>query len=114
MMFIAMNRFRVQEGRGPDFEAAWKERDSYLAEVPGFLSFHLLKGEGGTYVSHSTWASEAAFEAWTESEAFKKAHSRRLPEGILAGPPQFSGYSVVLSLEAGGAVTAGAEGSAAG
>jgi heme-degrading monooxygenase HmoA len=113
-MFIAMNRFTVQPGRGADFEQAWRDRDTYLAEVPGFLTFHLLKGEGDVYISHSTWESEAAFAAWTESEAFRKAHGRRLPEGVLAGPPQFAGFDSVLSLEAGGAAPTGAGKSHAG
>jgi heme-degrading monooxygenase HmoA len=113
-MFIAMNRFTVAPGRGEDFETAWRERDTYLDEVPGFVRFALLKGEGGVYISHSTWENEAAFEAWTESEAFRKAHGRRLPEGVLAGPPQFAGYSVVLDLEAEGAAPAGSRENAAG
>jgi len=103
-MFIAMNRFQVQAGRGADFEAAWRNRDSYLDQVPGFVRFHLLKGEEGTYISHSTWESEQAFADWTESEAFRKAHGQRLPEGVLAGPPQFSGYTAVLSQNAGAPV----------
>jgi heme-degrading monooxygenase HmoA len=100
-MYIAMNRFRVNAGREEDFERTWRERQSYLGEVPGFESFHLLRGEtrdGLTpYVSHSTWASREAFVAWTESEAFHKAHaSARSPQGTLAGPPVFEGYDVVL------------------
>jgi heme-degrading monooxygenase HmoA len=43
-MFIAMNRFRIAEGREQDFESVWKNRQSYLAEVPGFVEFHLLRG----------------------------------------------------------------------
>lgn len=113
-VFIAMNRFRVRPGRDADFEAAWRERESHLAAVPGFQRFYLLKGEGGTYVSHSTWESEAAFAAWTESEAFRKAHSRRLPEGVLAGPPELACYDVVLTEEAGGPARTTAEGTAAG
>jgi len=98
-MFIAMNRFKVNDGQGPAFEQAWKERESHLGRVPGFMLFQLLKGEDGTYVSHSTWESEAAFADWTKSEAFRKAHANRLPEGILAGHPQFSCYEVVLAQE---------------
>jgi heme-degrading monooxygenase HmoA len=98
-VFIAMNRFKVNEGRGPDFEKAWKERESHLDGVPGFMLFQLLRGEDGTYVSHSTWESEDAFAAWTRSEAFRQAHANRLPEGILAGHPQFSCYEVVLAQE---------------
>jgi len=99
-VFIAMNRFKVNAGRGPDFERAWTERESYLSGVPGFRLFQLLKGEDGTYVSHSTWESETAFQAWTRSEAFRKAHSNRLPEGILAGHPHFSCFEVVQVQEA--------------
>lgn len=100
-MYIAMNRFRVNEGREADFERQWRERDSYLHEVPGFRAFHLLRGstqEGiTTYASHSEWESEQAFVAWTQSESFRKAHaSARSPEGTLAGPPRFEGFTVVL------------------
>lgn len=100
-MYIATNRFRVNTGREEVFEEIWRKRDSYLHEVPGFRSFHLLRGEtneGTTlFVSHSTWESREAFVAWTESEAFRKAHSdARSPQGTLAGHPVFEGFEVVL------------------
>ena len=38
-MFIAMNRFRIGKGYEEGFEKVWRERDSYLSEVPGFRSF---------------------------------------------------------------------------
>ena len=93
-MFLAMNHFKVGVGRGADFESHWKNRKSYLEEVPGFVAFHLVRGddeEDGThaYASHTTWESRAAFVAWTESEAFRKAHGQgRMPEGVLLGPPR--------------------------
>lgn len=101
-MFIAMNRFRIASGREPDFEEMWRKRDSYLNDVPGFREFHLLRGpafEGGTlYASHTVWDSREAFEAWTESDAFRKAHAQgRAPEGTFLGPPDFEGFDAVLS-----------------
>jgi len=100
-MYIAMNRFLVNEGRETGFEETWEKRERHLDEVEGFIDFKLLRGdtaEGKTaYISHSTWASKDAFVAWTQGEAFRKAHSdARSPEGTLAGPPQFGGYDVVL------------------
>jgi len=100
-MFIAMNRFRIAPGRESDFEQIWKERDSYLAGVEGFREFHLLKGPSDQirtlYASHSVWDSRSAFIAWTESEAFRRAHSQgRAPDGIYLGPPEFEGFDVVL------------------
>ncbi len=100
-MYIAMNRFRVNAGFEDGFEQMWRSRDSYLSEVAGFKDFHLLRGataDGITiFVSHSTWESHGAFVAWTESEAFRKAHGdARSPQGTLAGHPVFEGYEVVL------------------
>lgn len=100
-MYIAMNRFYVNEGHETVFEEIWRKRETYLDQVPGFKKFNLLRGEtkdGITlFVSHSTWESRNAFIAWTESEAFRKAHGdARSPQGTLAGHPVFEGYEVVL------------------
>ena len=43
-MFIAMNRFQVHPERSDEFERSWRERDSYLAEVPGFVEFARSRG----------------------------------------------------------------------
>ena len=100
-MFIAMNRFRIARGREETFEELWRKRESYLDEVPGFRAFHLLRGpsddEATLYASHSEWASRDAFEAWTRSESFRKAHAQaRAPQGTYLGHPRFEGFEVVL------------------
>jgi len=78
-MYIAMNRFKVKKGSEAAFEQVWLGRDSYLERVSGFVEFHLLKepeAEDHTlYPSHAVWASRAAFEAWTKSEEFRRAHA---------------------------------------
>jgi heme-degrading monooxygenase HmoA len=97
-LFIAMNHFQVDPARGAEFEGLWKERETHLAEVPGFVRFALLRGdEPGHYASHTTWESRAAFEAWTRSEAFKKAHAQaRMPSGLLVGHPKLAAWEAVL------------------
>jgi len=97
-LFIAMNHFTVDPERGADFEEHWRKRESYLAEVPGFLHFALLRGdEPGSYASHTSWESRAAFEAWTGSEAFRKAHAQaRTPAGLLQGPPRLALFEAVI------------------
>ena len=81
-MFIAMNRFEITPGFEEGFEEVWRNRESFLDDVPGFVSFTLLKGattESHTlYASHSTWQSRSAFTAWTESENFRKAQEEIL------------------------------------
>ncbi|HAX19915.1 MAG TPA: antibiotic biosynthesis monooxygenase [Hydrogenophaga sp.] len=100
-MFIAMNRFRIAPGRESDFIEVWRLRDSRLAGVPGFQSFHLLQGpsneQATLFVSHSTWDDAAAFEAWTRSESFRAAHANAGQQrDLYLGPPQFEGFDVVL------------------
>lgn len=100
-MFVAMNQFQVAPGRGPDFEAMWRERESYLEDTPGFVRFALLRGEDGVYLSHSTWASREAFEAWTRSEQFVAAHrAGGSVEGVLAGHPELRVFELVIEEEA--------------
>ncbi len=97
-MFIAMNHFRVAPGKGEEFETIWRERETYLESVPGFLHFALLRGdEEGEYVSHSTWESREAFEAWTQSEEFRKGHAQGSLMSILQGPPQVRLYEAVVT-----------------
>ncbi|MCE2391140.1 MAG: antibiotic biosynthesis monooxygenase [Proteobacteria bacterium] len=99
-MYIAMNRFRIAAGFEEGFERLWAQRDSYLEEVPGFREFHLLRGpseEGETlYASHTVWDSRADFEAWTQSESFRKAHAQaRAPKGTYLGHPRFEGFEAI-------------------
>jgi heme-degrading monooxygenase HmoA len=98
-MFIAMNRFRVKKGCERDFEQVWLNRDSQLHKVPGFVEFHLLKGpeheDHTLYASHTVWQSEAAFEAWTRSEAFREAHKGAgQNKPLYLDHPQFEGFEV--------------------
>ena len=100
-MFIAMNRFKITLGSENDFEDVWRNRDSHLDGVEGFVSFNLIKGESNKeytlYASHSTWKSQKNFEAWTKSESFRKAHKNAgKNKNLYIGHPQFEGFNVVI------------------
>ncbi|MGY2050175.1 antibiotic biosynthesis monooxygenase family protein [Methylobacterium sp. JK268] len=102
-MFIAMNRFKVYKDAAAEFEEVWLGRDSHLGEMPGFVAFHLLRGPEAEdhvlYASHTVWESRAAFEAWTRSEQFRKAHSRApSTKPLYLTHPQFEGFEAVQSL----------------
>ncbi|WP_317931344.1 antibiotic biosynthesis monooxygenase [Halioxenophilus sp. WMMB6] len=96
-----MNRFKIALGKEQEFIDIWKNRDTYLAEVPGFKQFHLLQGatneEYTLFASHSIWESAEAFSNWTKSEAFRQAHANAGgSKGIYLGPPQFEGFEQVV------------------
>src|SRR3569623_1278169 len=100
-MFIALHRNKNVLGREDEFVAVWKYRETHLGVVPGFQQFHLLRGPSDVratlFASHSVCDSRAAFEDWTRSEAFRRAHaSAGAAREIYLGPPQFEGFDVVL------------------
>ena len=102
-MYIAMNHFHVAAGRGEEFEQLWRERESYLADVPGFVEFHLLRGPAAEdhtlYASHTVWQSHDAFEKWTKSDAFRKAHANAgSHRNVYLGHPNFEGFEVVTGV----------------
>jgi heme-degrading monooxygenase HmoA len=104
-MFIAMNRFKVALGSEGAFEEVWTTRDTHLKDVPGFVEFHLLKGpqreDHVLYSSHTLWANRAAFEAWTQSEAFRAAHRNAGNESraLYLGHPEFEGFEVLQTVK---------------
>ncbi len=102
-MYIAMNRFQIRRGSEDEFERMWKQRDSHLSGVPGFVEFHLLRGpetESFTlFASHTVWESLAAFEAWTTSNAFRAAHAQAgQNRQLYLDRPHFEGFEVVQHL----------------
>lgn len=105
-MFVAANRFRVIPEHAGAFEQAWLTRESHLHEVPGFLRFHLLKGPAAEdhilYSSLTFWASREAFEGWTRSEQFRRAHAGAgaVSKPTTLGPPQFEGFEVLQTIGA--------------
>ena len=103
-MFIAMNRFQVKTGSEQAFETLWATRESYLSELPGFIEFHLRRGpdaeDHGLYSTHTLWASKAAFENWTRSDQFRKAHARadnQTGDSLYLGHPKFEGFEIIQS-----------------
>ncbi|TCM68617.1 antibiotic biosynthesis monooxygenase [Rhizobium sp. BK068] len=101
-MYIAMNRFKVAIGSEADFEEVWRNRDSSLSQVPGFVEFRLLRGKTNTqeeytlFCSHTLWQSEEDFVNWTKSENFRAAHrSAGERKAMYKGPPVFEGFNVV-------------------
>ena len=96
-----MNRFKIIIGKEQDFENVWKNRDSHLENVPGFIKFNLLRGSANSdftlYSSHTVWSSENDFLDWTKSESFRLAHKDAgKNSSMYLGHPEFEGFKAVL------------------
>lgn len=96
-MFVATNHLVVREGSGAEVERRFAGRSGVDAQ-PGFVRFELWrmrKAQGAEeYLVVTYWESEAAQAAWTQSEAFRRAHAGARPDFILASTPR--SYDVVL------------------
>ncbi len=100
-MYIAMNKFKIIEGKEELFENIWKNRETHLENVSGFKKFHLIKGikkdNFTIYASHSSWNSENDFINWTKSESFRLAHKDAgKHKDLYIGHPEFEGFQVVI------------------
>ena len=103
-MFIAMNRFQVIRGEEEAFEQVWLSRDTHLEAVPGFVEFHLLRGDSHEdhtlFSSHTVWQSREDFEEWTRSDAFRAAHRNAGGnKPLYLGHPRFEGFDVIQTVK---------------
>ena len=96
--------FQGHQGGTQSLEDLWVARQSHLDEVKGFRAFHLLRGperdDHVLYSSHTIWASQEDFTAWTKSEQFRAAHQHageRKP--LTLGHPEFEGFEVIQTIE---------------
>lgn len=101
-MYIVMNRFKVIPGKEEVFLNIWRQRESHLDQMPGFVHFYLLQGakkeEYTLFSSMTQWQSQADFLSWMHSDAFKKSHARAggAPTDLYAGPNEIECFEAVL------------------
>ncbi|HWE63303.1 MAG TPA: antibiotic biosynthesis monooxygenase [Chloroflexota bacterium] len=77
-MFMVINRLSCAPEYAEHLERAFKHAGN-MQGVPGFILFQFLKNtaEDGAriYIALTQWESQTAYEAWTRSESFQRAHS---------------------------------------
>ena len=103
-MLVVCNRIPVNPEYAEAFEARFKEREGLVDGMDGFISFQILRPTQPEqpYVVMTFWEDRAAFDAWTNSDAFKQQHqnSRTLPDDALLGRPQIEISEVIQRKEA--------------
>lgn len=104
-MIVVMNRIPVNLEFSQAFEERFADRASLVDKMEGFVSFHLLRPQqpDDPYIVMTFWESQAHFEAWTESPAFKEGHARtgRLPAEAFRGRPTLEVMDVAVMAQKG-------------
>ncbi|MCH2108529.1 MAG: antibiotic biosynthesis monooxygenase [Polyangiaceae bacterium] len=113
-MIVVTNRIPVAEGHEIDFEDRFRQRAHLVDRAPGFIrnEVHRPKpmklnhetGEWskdtenlGYYEVKTWWRTFDDFCAWTRSEAFAEAHSKRPPKEMFRGKNQLIIHEAFLS-----------------
>jgi len=99
-MIVAANRIPVAKGYEEEFENRFKNRTVRLQENPGFIRNEILKPiKSDYYIVMTYWESMEAFEAWTQSESFRAAHSSPPKPEMFSGPNILEIHEVIMSVE---------------
>ena len=107
-MIVVSNRIPVARGHEEAFAERFRNRASLVEHPPGFVRLEILRsqpilmhgqdmGRSDYHVVLTCWETEAGFNAWTESQDFRRAHSQRAPQERLAGKNVFELHEIIQS-----------------
>ena len=78
-MYVVTNTLRVPAEGAARIEQGFAHAGGRMRQIPGCVSFHLLKEEAAdgqaVYIAMTHWQDEASFQAWVRSEDFRRAHA---------------------------------------
>lgn len=83
-MLVVQNRLIAPTALGQRVEQGFSHANTNMKELPGFVSFKLIRAEGQPsgvaegevlYVAQTIWQDREAYEKWRDSDAFARAHS---------------------------------------
>ena len=102
-MFVVMNRIPVNPDYVGQFEERFANRAREVDKMPGFVRNQVLrpKNPDDPYIVLTVWQSQADFEAWVNSESFRKGHAKSgtLPRGAFKGQSKLESFEVILDTE---------------
>ncbi|MBF0132762.1 MAG: antibiotic biosynthesis monooxygenase [Magnetococcales bacterium] len=99
-MIVVVNRIPVKKDYWDEFETRFQNRAGLVDRSPGFIRNLVLRPVDNSshyHVIMTWWENKEAFEAWTQSPAFKEAHAahRGANRDMYAGPNVFEMHEVV-------------------
>jgi len=82
MTIVRINAITVPEERRAAFEERFAARAGEVSAQPGFEEFQLLRPTSGQerYLVYTRWRSQDDFDAWVNSDAFRRGHAGHNPQ----------------------------------
>lgn len=102
-MIAVRNRIYVNPEYREQFEERFANRENLVDQMDGFVSFQLWRPDNpeDPYVVLTFWESQAHFEAWTTSDAFRQGHAKsgQLPKEAFTQKSKLEVGEVILYRE---------------
>ena len=102
-MFVVMNRIPVNSDYTDQFEERFRNRAGEVDKMKGFVRNQVLRPDSAEdpYIVMTYWQSKADFEAWVNSDAFKKGHAKSgtLPHEAFKGHSKLESFEVIMDTE---------------
>ena len=99
-MFVVINCIPVDPEYKDQFEERFINRAREVDKMPGFVRNQVLRpgNPDDPYIVLTIWQSKADFEAWVNSEAFQRGHSKSgtLPREAFSGHSKLESFEVIL------------------
>jgi heme-degrading monooxygenase HmoA len=96
-MIVVQNRIPVAEGHEEAFLERFRTRRGLVDGHAGFIRNMVLRPlKGDHFIVLTIWEDEKSFRAWTESGAFKEAHSRVPPKEMFKGHSELEIHEVAI------------------
>ena len=99
-MIVVQNHIPVNEKFRDEFEKRFSQRNKDVDNFPSFIRNDILRPvDGNEYVVMTYWRSMDDFHAGVNSEDFKRAYSKHIPEGMFDGKSHLTVHYVIISTE---------------
>jgi heme-degrading monooxygenase HmoA len=99
-MITTANRIFVHPDFAEQFEQTFRTRARLVDRMPGFVRNQLLRplNPDDPYIVLTVWESQAHFEAWVHSDAFREGHARSgtLPKAAFTAPNRLELHEIIL------------------
>ncbi|MEQ8835142.1 MAG: antibiotic biosynthesis monooxygenase [Miltoncostaeaceae bacterium] len=98
MSIVRINAITVPDERREAFEERFAARAGEVSGMEGFEEFQLLRPSEGQdkYLVYTRWESQEAFDAWVNSDAFRRGHAGHNPQQApVASHSELWGFEVI-------------------
>ena len=97
MGVVRINAITVPAGRAEEVERRFAARAGEVGTMDGFEAFELLRptDDRDVYLVYTRWATQEAFDAWVNGQAFQRGHKAHSTQGPVSSESALWSFDVI-------------------